>query len=138
MAMSFNVKPFERKVFEEVIFFLKYHQTPPSPLETEHRKKERKKYWKKGKREKEKRGRKRKAPRVSSNKGEVNILRGEKHFNFKSLLLMWFSPPSSYHFKNLFQNHWESFLSSFWTILYLDNIHDLSCTLSLNPWAPYM
>jgi hypothetical protein len=27
---------------------------------------------------KKKRGRKRKAPRVSSNKGEVNILRGEK------------------------------------------------------------
>jgi hypothetical protein len=41
------------------------------------------------KREKEKkrrRGRKRRAPRVSSNKGEVNILRGEKHFNFKNLL----------------------------------------------------
>jgi hypothetical protein len=31
-----------------------------------------------------KRGRERKAPRVSSNKGEVNILRGEKHFNFKN------------------------------------------------------
>jgi hypothetical protein len=41
------------------------------------------------KREKEKRrGRKRKAPRVSSNKGEVNILRGEKHFNFKIFFLM--------------------------------------------------
>jgi hypothetical protein len=26
----------------------------------------------------------RKAPRVSSNKGEVNILRGERHFNFKN------------------------------------------------------
>jgi hypothetical protein len=40
---------------------------------------------KKKKREKKKkeRGRERKAPRVSSNKGEVNILRGEKHFNFK-------------------------------------------------------
>jgi hypothetical protein len=33
---------------------------------------------------KRKRGRKRKAPRVSSNKGEINILRGEKHFNFKN------------------------------------------------------
>jgi hypothetical protein len=31
------------------------------------------------KREKEKR-----APKVSSNKGEVNILRGERHFNFKN------------------------------------------------------
>jgi hypothetical protein len=35
-----------------------------------------------------KRGRKRKAPRVSSNKGEVNILRREKHFNFKIFFLM--------------------------------------------------
>jgi hypothetical protein len=34
------------------------------------------------------RGRKRKAPRVSSNKGEVHILRGEKHFNFQNLILM--------------------------------------------------
>jgi hypothetical protein len=39
---------------------------------------------KKEKKEKGKRGRK-KAPRVSSNKGEVNILRGEKHINFKNL-----------------------------------------------------
>jgi hypothetical protein len=37
----------------------------------------------KEKREK-KRGRERKAPRVSSNKGEINILRGEKHFKFKN------------------------------------------------------
>jgi hypothetical protein len=44
---------------------------------------------KKGKKRKRgKRGRKRKAPRVSSNKGEVNILRGEKHFNFKNPLFM--------------------------------------------------
>jgi hypothetical protein len=34
------------------------------------------------------RGRKRKAPRVSSNKGEVNILRGGKHFNYKIFFLM--------------------------------------------------
>jgi hypothetical protein len=25
-----------------------------------------------------------KAPKVSTNKGEVNILRGERHFNFKN------------------------------------------------------
>jgi hypothetical protein len=31
-----------------------------------------------------KKGRERKAPRVSSNKGEVNILRGERHFNVKN------------------------------------------------------
>jgi hypothetical protein len=30
------------------------------------------------------RERKRKAPKVSSNKGEVNILRGEIYFNFKN------------------------------------------------------
>jgi hypothetical protein len=41
------------------------------------------------KREK-RRGRKRKAPRVSSKKGEVNILRREKHFNIKIFFLMWF------------------------------------------------
>jgi hypothetical protein len=35
---------------------------------------------------KRKRGRKRKALRVSSNKGEVNILRGGKYFNFKNHL----------------------------------------------------
>jgi hypothetical protein len=37
---------------------------------------------KKREREKEKK-RKRKDPKVSSNKGEVNILREERHFNFK-------------------------------------------------------
>jgi hypothetical protein len=35
------------------------------------------------KREKEKE-KKRKAPKVSSNKGGVNILRGDRHFNFKN------------------------------------------------------
>jgi hypothetical protein len=39
------------------------------------------------KKKKEKRGRKRKATRVYSNKGEVNILRGEKYFNFKKNLM---------------------------------------------------
>jgi hypothetical protein len=28
-----------------------------------------------------------------------------------------FSPPPLYHFKNPYQNHWEKFLTSFWTIL---------------------
>jgi hypothetical protein len=68
-----------------VVFLLKYHQ---NPQETEHRKKREKMYWKKEK--KKKRGRKRKAQRVSSNKGEANILRGEKYFNFKIFFLMWF------------------------------------------------
>jgi hypothetical protein len=43
---------------------------------------------------------KRKASRVSLNKREVNILIGEKYFNFKNILfdVISFSPPS-YHFK---------------------------------------
>jgi hypothetical protein len=53
-----------------------------------------------------KRGRERKAPRVSSNKGEVNILKGK---NISTLKIHFdvipFSPPPSYHFKNPFQNH---------------------------------
>jgi hypothetical protein len=37
-------------------------------------------------------------------KGEVNILRGGKHFNIENLFYMIpFSPPPSYHFENLFQ-----------------------------------
>jgi hypothetical protein len=28
MTMAFHVKPFEKKVFEEVIFLLKYHRNP--------------------------------------------------------------------------------------------------------------
>jgi hypothetical protein len=46
---------------------------PSSPQKTEQKK-----------RKEEKRGRQRKAPRVSSNKGEINILRGEKQFSFKN------------------------------------------------------
>jgi hypothetical protein len=56
-----------------MIFLLKYQ-------ETEHRKREKKyckKEKKKKKKEKGKRRRKRKTLRGSSNKGEVNILRGE-------------------------------------------------------------
>jgi hypothetical protein len=44
MTMPFHVKPFEKNVFEEVIFLLKYHQKPPSVQETEHRKKRVQKY----------------------------------------------------------------------------------------------
>jgi hypothetical protein len=32
----------------------------------------------------EEKRRKKKAPKISPNKGEVNILRGERHFNFKN------------------------------------------------------
>jgi hypothetical protein len=78
---------------------------PPSLQEVKHRKKREKKYWKEKKR-KEKEEEREKLQESLQIKGEVNILRGEKHFNFKNLLLTWFSPPSSYHFKNPFQNHW--------------------------------
>jgi hypothetical protein len=56
---------------------------------------------KKGERER-KIKRKRKAPKVSSNKGEAIILRGDSHFNFKKVFfdVISFSPPPSYHFKN--------------------------------------
>jgi hypothetical protein len=81
MAMPFHVKPFE-KSFSRSDFSPQISSKPPSPQETEHRKK-REKVLKKRKRKK--RGRKRKAPRVSLNKGEVNTLRGEIHFNFKNL-----------------------------------------------------
>jgi hypothetical protein len=86
-----------------VIFLLKYHQNPQVFKRRSIKKRERKIIEKK----KEKKMKKRKASRVSSNKGEVNILRGEKHFNFKNILfdVILFSPHPSYHFKNSFQNH---------------------------------
>jgi hypothetical protein len=88
-----------------MIFLLKYHQNPPSPQEMEHKKREERENTIEKK--KEKRGRKRKTRRVSSNKGEVNILSGEKHFNFKNILfdVILFSSAPSYHFKNHFENH---------------------------------
>jgi hypothetical protein len=79
MTMPIHVKPFEKKVFAEVIFLLKYHQNP-QVLKRRSIEKKREKILKKEKererKKKGKRGRKKKAPRVSSNKGDVNILRG--------------------------------------------------------------
>jgi hypothetical protein len=62
------LKPFETK-FLKKLFSPQISSKPPSPHETEQKK--------------ENRGRERKSPRVSSNNGEVNILRGERRFNFK-------------------------------------------------------
>jgi hypothetical protein len=42
MTMPFHVKPFQKKVFEEVNFLLKYHQNPPSSQVMKDRKQERK------------------------------------------------------------------------------------------------
>jgi hypothetical protein len=71
MTIPFHLK----RKFEQVNFLLKYHQ---KPQEMEHRKKRKKR---ENILKKEKRGRKRKALRVCSNKGKVNILSGKKHFN---------------------------------------------------------
>jgi hypothetical protein len=65
------LKPFEKKILKKG-FSPQISSKPPSPQETEQKKEER--------------GRERKAPGVSSNKWEVNILRGEIHFNFKNPL----------------------------------------------------
>jgi hypothetical protein len=75
MTMSFHVKPFKKKVFEEVIFLLKYYQNPQVLKRWSIEKRERKSIEKRERKKKGKRGRK-KALRVSSNNGEVNILRG--------------------------------------------------------------
>jgi hypothetical protein len=90
-STSSILKPFEKK-------FLKKRFSPQislNPLSTQETKL------------KKERERKRKAPKVSSNEGEVNILRGEMNFNFKKILfdVISFSSPASYHFKNPFQNY---------------------------------
>jgi hypothetical protein len=58
-----------KEIFEEVIFSSNIIETPKSSRDGA---------------EKRKRERERKAPKVSSNKGVVNILRGEICFNFKN------------------------------------------------------
>jgi hypothetical protein len=84
-----------------VIFSLNIIKTSKSSRNEAQKKKREKNYWKKEikKEEKEK--------LQSSNKREDNILRGEKHFNFKNILfdVISFSPLPSDHFKNPFQNH---------------------------------
>jgi hypothetical protein len=70
------------------------------------------------KEQRKKKGRERRAPRVSSNKVELIFWDEENTSTSKILFdVIPFSPPPSYHFKNPFQNYWESFLNSFWTIL---------------------
>jgi hypothetical protein len=57
MTMTFHVRPFEKKAFEEVIFLLKYHQNPQVLKRQSIEKRERKsieKKRKKKKKEKEK------------------------------------------------------------------------------------
>jgi hypothetical protein len=80
MTMPFHVMTFEKKFLKKE-FSPQIPSKPPSPQEMEQKEKSIEKEKKERKR---KRRRKTKAPRVSSNKGEVNILRGEKHFNLKN------------------------------------------------------
>jgi hypothetical protein len=52
MNMTVYVKPFKNKVFEEVIFLLKYHQSPQVLKRRSIEKEKEKKYWKKRKKKK--------------------------------------------------------------------------------------
>jgi hypothetical protein len=52
MTLPFHVKPFEKKFFKEVIFHLKYHQTP-QVFKRRSIEREREKVLKKEKKEKE-------------------------------------------------------------------------------------
>jgi hypothetical protein len=60
MTLPFHVKPVEKKVFEEVIFLLKYHQKP-QVLKTWSIEKKREKVLKKGKKKKRKKMKKKKS-----------------------------------------------------------------------------
>jgi hypothetical protein len=71
-------------------------------IEKKERKSIEKREREKEKERKRKKRKKRKAPRVSSNKGEVNILRGEKHLNFRNLFLIWFFSPFIISFQKSF------------------------------------
>ncbi len=76
--MDVPIEVIWKEVFEEVIFSSNIIKTPKRRSIEE---KERKYTEKREEKERH---------QESSNKGEVNILRGEKHFNFKISFLMWF------------------------------------------------
>jgi hypothetical protein len=83
MTMPLHVKPFEKKVFEEVIFLLKDHRPPPALKRWSIEKRERKNIEKR-KKENEKEEEKEKLQESLQIKGK-SIFRGEKHFNLKNL-----------------------------------------------------
>jgi hypothetical protein len=103
------------KKFLKSVFLLVYHLNPQVLKETEH--------WKKGerekvleKREKKEKGeeRKRKAPRVSSNKKEKSIFWEEKNIaSSKFFLCESIFSPSIIPFSKPFQIVWESFIALF-------------------------
>jgi hypothetical protein len=65
MTMPFHINPFEKKVFEEVIFLLKYHQNPEVLKRWSIEKKERKSIEKKRQKKKERKRKKRKKKKSS-------------------------------------------------------------------------
>jgi hypothetical protein len=88
-----------------VIFFSNIIKKTPSPQEKEKRKKEKRKKGKK---------RKKKLQESPQIKGEVNILRGEKHFNFKEPFdVIPFSPLHPTISKTLFKIIEKVFLALF-------------------------
>jgi hypothetical protein len=105
---------------------------PLSPQEPEHRKKEREKVEEKVFKKERK-----KAQRVSSNK------RGSQYFEKKNtttskihFYMILFSPPPSYHFKNLFQIIERNFLTlfgpSFSLAIYMTSVVPFSFTHELH------
>jgi hypothetical protein len=83
---------------------------PLSPQETELKKGREKK-----KKEKEKREELQKSLEI---KGKLTFWEEKDTSTSKILFdVISFSLPPSCHFKNSFENHWENFLDSFWTIL---------------------
>jgi hypothetical protein len=92
-----------KRSFQRSDFRLKYHQNP--------------KYLRNGAKKKRVEE-KEKLQESLQVKGKLTI-KEEKDTSTSNILfdVIPFSPPLSYHFKNPFQNHCESFLNSFWTIL---------------------
>jgi hypothetical protein len=76
MTMPFHVMPYERRLLKKW-FSIQISLKAPSPQKTKYRKK----------RKRRKRKKKKRLQESSQIKGEVNILRREKHFNFKDPFL---------------------------------------------------
>jgi hypothetical protein len=93
MAWPFNSISSKKK-FLKSVFLLVYHQNPQVLKEIEHGKKDREKILKKEGKEK--------FQESLQIKGEVNILRGEKHFNFKIFLRESIFSPSVIPFQKPF------------------------------------
>jgi hypothetical protein len=95
-----------KRCFWRSDFLFKYHQNP-QVLKT----------WSKEKKKKKREEEKEKLHESLQKKRKL-IFWEEKNNSTSKILfnVIPFSPPPSYHFKNPFQNHRESFLNSFWTI----------------------